>query len=387
MEAPFNKRDYERYGIALLISNGFDVEVWDFTGFLTNSKYREITVPDPIQWDGHIVFKDKKSALRAIRNMPAPVYVISMLHYNFNTLGIYRLLSRRSIFYCLQTFALPISENTAGQRFIQKLKRFNFERVWRHLFQAFPLCFFGVRPANLNLAMANKYLKDGLPIGKGTEVLWCHSFDYDIYKKQQALPIPSGKRIGVFLDEYLPFHPDFARIGWEPPVTARKYYESLCNFFSYIESSLNLDIVIAAHPRSHYNEKDNFFKGRKVIRGRTAELVRQSEFVILHHSIAINFAVLFRKPLIFIYTDEIAHSLKKGRFEDPSILWLASFFGKKAYNIDSFENIDFSREFLVDKLAYRRYKDFYIKNSISEDLPLWQIFANRIKKQENNAVC
>jgi hypothetical protein len=34
IESPFNKRDYERFGIETFIQDGFEVYVWDFTPFL-----------------------------------------------------------------------------------------------------------------------------------------------------------------------------------------------------------------------------------------------------------------------------------------------------------------------------------------------------------------
>ena len=39
IEAHFNQRDYNRFGIPVLLENGFEVEVWDFTPFLTNARY------------------------------------------------------------------------------------------------------------------------------------------------------------------------------------------------------------------------------------------------------------------------------------------------------------------------------------------------------------
>ena len=381
VEAFFNKRDYDRFGIEILTGNGFEVEVWDFTYFLTNSAYKEIAVADPIQWKNYCVFKDKGSAITAIDRLPASCYVVSMLHYNLETLAIYQKVTRKKIPYCVQTFALPISETKIKQKLTQKLRRFTFKKLLVHLFQVLPLRFFRVRPADLNLAVARKYLTDGFPIGRGTKILWTHNFDYDIYIKEQAKPLSNDKKIGVFLDEYLPFHPDFAYIGWEKPVDPQEYYPKLCRFFDYIEARMGLNIVIAAHPRSQYEKRPDFFEGRQVIRGKTGELVRRSEVVILHHSIAINFAILFKKPLIFVTSDKIIQSFNKGLLEDPSVFWLASFFGKKAYNLDHLEKIDFGQELSINDLAYKNYKDYYIKNKLSQDLPSWQIFADYLKKE------
>jgi len=50
IESPFNRRDYERFGIDLLKENGFQVRVWDFTPILYPEVYKRVKVPDPIDF-------------------------------------------------------------------------------------------------------------------------------------------------------------------------------------------------------------------------------------------------------------------------------------------------------------------------------------------------
>jgi hypothetical protein len=59
---------------------------------------------------------------------------------------------------------------------------------------------------------------------------------------------------------------------------------------------LDLTVVIAGHPCGHYEKRPDFFQGRKVIQGKTAELVKNAKLVILLESAAINFAILYKKP-------------------------------------------------------------------------------------------
>jgi len=113
-----------------------------------------------------------------------------------------------------------------------------------------------------------------------------------------------------------------------------------------------------------------------MVRGRTAEMVKKAGFVLLHNSTAINYAVLFRKPLIFLTTDRVNASI----VEDPTIEWLASFFGKKAHNLDREVSVNFDEEMRIDEETYSRYKSYYIKKDGTEELPYWQIVANRLKK-------
>ena len=57
-------------------------------------------------------------------------------------------------------------------------------------------------------------------------------------------------------------------------------------------------------PARHYDSAT--FGGRPIYRLATAELVRYAEFVLAHTSTAISYAVLYSKPLVFIYTAGMA---------------------------------------------------------------------------------
>ncbi len=94
---------------------------------------------------------------------------------------------------------------------------------------------------------------------------------------------------------------------------------------------------------------------------------------------SMNYAVLFKKPMIFITTDKFNRAITNSLVEGPSIEWFASIFGKKAHNLNSKININIDEELVVNETAYNAYKNAYIKKNGSEELPYWQIFANHIK--------
>ena len=109
-------------------------------------------------------------------------------------------------------------------------------------------------------------------------------------------------KYAVFLDIYFPFHSDLAQVGMRP-LDPESYYTELDRFFAVLERQCGLEIVIAAHPKAHYHNDE--FKGRKVIGEKTATLVRDAELVICHASTSVSYAVLYRKPVWTIYTDEM----------------------------------------------------------------------------------
>jgi hypothetical protein len=212
-------------------------------------------------------------------------------------------------------------------------------------------------------------------VGSRTETLWIHANDYDLYLKcKQEMTGGLEENIGVFLDEYMPFHPDYLYLGIDAPYTPDEYYPPLRSFFDLVEKAYDVRIVIAAHPRSKYEDHPDYFGGREVLRGKTIELIQRSRFVLLHCSTAVNFAVLFKKPCIFVTTN-----LMQERFHGPSIRKMAALLGKTPIVVDNGYVGEIEKELNVDESAYRSYRNAYIKRDGTDEKPFWQIFSDRIK--------
>lgn len=378
VEVFFNERDYDRFGIRTMLDNGFEVEVWDFTPLLAPGDYLDSRTDGFEGWPGYRIFADRASALSAFSRIDSSCFLVSCLHYNHKTFAFYRRISVNKVPYCVLSFGLPIS-STAGDVFVRRLKRISLARLGPRLFRMIPFELLGIRPADIIVTQSNKCMAYGFPVNKNSTVLWTHSFDYDIYLAERNNPVVTEDRTAVFLDDYLPLHPDYAYLGYAPEITAEEYYSLMRNFFEYMEASFNIQIIVAAHPRSDYEGHPEYFGPRPVIKGKTAELVRKARFVLLHNSTSINFAVLYKKPMIFLTADKIEGS----RIEDPSIKWLASFFGKKAHNLDESPDIDLGQELCIDENAYSLYKNNYIKKDGSEEKPFWQIVADRFRQWES----
>ena len=373
---------YHAFGIETLEGFGYDVEVWNFTPFLQNEMYLRDNVPCTRPWPGHILFKDKESAVDAITKLTPSSFVITGVHLTLATLPLYRALSKRGVpCASLLAVALPLGTFPQKQKYQNKIKLLfrllSWSRLRDKLFSMIPFRYLGIRPVDLIFAMGEKFLKSGYPADGNSEVLWTHFFDYDTYLQEKDRPCEINHKTGVFLDEYLPYHSDNIACNLSH-VPADKYYAQLRNFFDDLESRFKAEIIIAAHPRSHYEDKPALFGKRTVIRGKTSELVKQSGFVILHQSMSLNYAVLYRKPMIFTITDDA----EKYLIEDPHPQWLAHYFGKSLHNLDRVQSIDLPEEMKINDQAYRSYKNDFIKKEGSADLHFWQIVAKRIEQYQ-----
>ena len=126
-----------------------------------------------------------------------------------------------------------------------------------------------------------------------------HSIDYDKYIQRISKQNKENNNYIVFLDQYLPFHPDNAICGLTPPDSI-EYYTALNNIFNVIELKYNMPIVIAAHPKAIRYKDKNYYDGRKVIFNKTEELILSSNLVILHNSTSVSTAIMANKPMLYL---------------------------------------------------------------------------------------
>jgi len=194
-------------------------------------------------------------------------------------------------------------------------------------------------------------------------------FDYDTYNTIKDCP--SSIREGdfcVFLDVNAPFHPDLDLIGLNK-IDGDLYFKELNHFFEKIEQHYGVTVIIAAHPSSNYDT--NLFNGREIIKNKTAELVRDSKFVLSSASTSISYALLFNKPLIFHYTDDIKIKYNSFGYTDMCEL-LAKILSVPVYNISSNYELDETLSMIDISTRDKFIKDYYTsdisQNSSTQDL-------------------
>jgi len=381
IDTPFNLRDYERYGIGLLRENGFEVEIWDFTPALNEQLHRRVQVNEATTFHNYFLFKSKRSAIEAINNLHKQMTIIFLLGYSAATCPIYRAVSHKAnlVYGFLFVNKLPdiIGDNRRSLSILyRRFVNITLYKVIDYFFSKLHFKAVGIRPANFVITAGNDTIPGGQPVDATTKRLSFHALDYDLYldAKKKDIQGQEGKKTAVFLDEYLPFHPDFIRLGVDSYAGPEEYYPLLNKFFDYLEKTYGFQVVIASHPRSRYENHPDYFGGRLVRRGDTVKMVRGSSVVITHCSTSINFAILFEKPIIFITSDKLQKT-----YEGAYIDAMAKALGKKSINLNRDIDIDIGRQLMVDGNAYRRYKNAYIKNEESEDLPFWQLFVKYLR--------
>ena len=378
VESTFNKRDYKRFGVETLINQGFNVEIWDFTPFINSTYFRSIKVPDPISYQISRIFNNKNEVLNTLLKLDNKKdTVIPIFNPKRNNEFIFDHLANNSINF---GFVFLGANPYTSLRFsiVQKIKnnisnpKYFIKNIYQRLLnfssKKYPANFFIVagNASKIRACNSKHYCKKSI-------IISAHAFDYDVYLEEEKKinkSIIQGEYI-VMLDEYNLYHPDNLQTG--VPVNPKTYYKDLNIFFEYIEDFFKINIVIAAHPRSHSEKMKNSYGGRKKFYGKTIQLIKNAKMVLAHASTSLNFAVLYNKPVIFLNSIDYSNTYKN------SINSFSKALSKTPIDVSSavYNKTNYLE---INDESYKLFKELFIKTPNSPETPVWNIFADFIKK-------
>lgn len=212
---------------------------------------------------------------------------------------------------------------------------------------------------------------------RARKILWVGSQDYHIYQRGEV-PAPDdlpAAPYAVFIDDNIPYASDWSLLGLPAPVAAGCYYPAMRRVLSQLEAQWDMPVVIAAHPSARHDERvQQGFGARMQVHGRTADLVRGAQAVLLHGSTSVSFAVLGNKPLLFLSSEELLLSSY-----GLHIHTMAGELGQEPLNIDRSPAVAPLTSLAPRPDLYAKYTDRYLCRQGCEEAGPWQAFINYIK--------
>jgi len=366
-------RDYGRFGISILLRAGFKVEVWECLPTMSISARLRLERP---YFEGVKRLTSLQQIFSEIDKISPCDAVLSDLSSTFHAKLILRNLTIKRKFWGIYRAGFGIFVNTKKDFLLNRIKD-KIKRpflIFEWLLHKLPESIFGVIPNYYFICGGKSALPEIEKLKKKPDLVLAHSLDYDLYLELKNSTIDD--RYIVFIDEYLPFHPDWADIGIKPPIMPENYYPRLLKLFNIIEIDTGFKVKIASHPRSSYSkaEENEFFGSREVLKGKTLELVAKSEAVILSGSSAISFAVMSRKPILFITSKELDQRyLPRGHIRN-----LAKYFGREPLELDArnfnSSSLSMAKWTHYDK-SYKDYSDRFIIVPGSKKINSWSILT------------
>lgn len=376
-----SERDFNGFGIKNWINRGWKVNVFDFT-FSLYPKFWKFINEDKLScnFEGLRVFLNINEALTVLQSLENKVVYIDFLGFSAAEVRIRKVVQRNGVLIRMLLNSLPEPKSTINISNI-------FSLIKNPIISLGKLFLFVEN--KIEQIRAKRTIPDYLVVGgaksmlgvnnKKTSVIKAHNFDYDFFIKEKQTKLNKKKKFLVFLDEDGPYHSDYIHLGIRPFVTADKYFPVIDLGLSEIAKSLNLKIKIAAHPRSNYGLKKKKYK-HPIIENKSFELIRNADLIVAHNSTALQWAIIMKKPIIFVTTNEIENTYY-GRPYAKNINYFATILGSKVVNLNDVSRIINWKDYLsIDKEKYKKYIDTFVKTKESPEKLVWDIVINNIEK-------
>lgn len=381
IEQPLDVRNYNRFGIQTWIDRGWDIEIWDLTPLLHPRVWQNYfeTGHEIKKIEGYFPIVSKSELYCSYARAKKIDYYIDLIGVNNVSLRVKLHLKRigaKGIIISNGSIPEPEYNGAIYIASILRKIRKNPINSLKWLVEALlrKLATFYIRPW-LGVISGEKSIQF---MSYANELIMAHNLDYDLYlKNKQTIDVTRGK-YAVFIDNDYCFHSDFIYLSIAAPATPEKYFSVVCNALHRVSDALELELYIAAHPRSSYQHRGkDYYEGIPIIYGSTVDLIRDCTIVVGHNSAAVQFAVLFEKPIVFVTTDELNSSL----YTSASIACFASELGKSVVNIDrDLDKVVWSNELIIDHKKYSDYRHKYIKIEGSLEKPFWDIVIDHLEK-------
>lgn len=381
---PFSKRDYDRFGIETLEGNGINTFVLDCTKYFNIEIHKKYSKKLHYPFKKYFILSSKKEILDKIGSFENQKNIFVDLLPDCK--------KSKKIRWIIKKSNMKLMKMELG--LLPKMEYINapiFYRYIKNILNPIKL----IRSINLLLKKIidnifdNIYKtspdilllsgkKSNLLIDGDISIIWAHAFDYDIYLENRNCKIKTSHI--VFLDEDMISHSDYIQLGVKAPISYDEYFPKMSMFFDDVEKISGLEVIIAAHPKSSYKDSIKPFGNRRIIISNTAELIRDAKLVLCHSSTAVNYAILWEKPVAFLTMDR----LLTNNWRYPSIKSQSNATGGRILNID---NIKFNKSLyeeiiLYDKTKYSIYKENYIKKNNTSDKPIWDIVTEYLYSLE-----
>ena len=215
-----------------------------------------------------------------------------------------------------------------------------------------------------------------------------NSYDYSnfyTYKNKKNIK----KKYAIYLDSGGPYIGGDVLLagGRRDEADLEKYYKTLNSFFQRIEKYFNIRILIIPHPKyksyrfKKKNSRNPFFDKKKVVNDYDAlpKLALDSLFFINHLSTAQSYAIIAKKPIIYIHSSKY---IKLHISNDLFFKQITKKIGQKPIDICNFTMREVKKSLKVDLKKYESYKYNYLtpRNKSIENKTNSEILANIVER-------
>lgn len=379
IKRPLHPRDMRRFGIQAALEREYDVRVVDVSDVLhPNLDNSRPFVPDGVEVRTPADQQAMLSEFRALAGFDLIAPLIVSHHLSQLVFIPMRALSRLDVPLLLMgPLQIPVRSIAEAEEYSSHyfLRRVRDMEPLTSLLARVPPRWMGVRQADYIVYGSAQADCPTRLVGPKTRRIFAHTWDYELLLEHMAEPFEE-KEQAVFLDQYIPFHPDAIAVGAKQ-VDPRRYYGNLNQLFERIERHHGLDVVIAAHPRADYSDKPWAFPGRRIVTGETTRMIAESRLVLAHYSLALHQAAALGKPIMLL----VSHALlERNSVQSHNYHAFACAVGAKLHSLDNPDDVDVESCFSLGVYDIERYIADYLRHpKAGPPRPLWDIIFEELQ--------
>tara|TARA_R110000787_G_scaffold89306_4_gene189146 strand:- start:2210 stop:3406 length:1197 start_codon:yes stop_codon:yes gene_type:complete len=384
VKATLIERDLVRYGITEILAAGHRVSVLDISEFChPELQHDHSKTANASGMDVHYISTESDIAdkFHIMASADCAMLLIHSISCNWKSYQVLRHIQKAELPYLILKPMLFPGWNVRTDRSVSTswisefAKRFRTIKIQNSIFARIPSRYLRIPKATfaVHSGTENDKVQDQLT-NSNTEIIHAHSFDFEAISRIAPAPI---KEQAVFVDQYLPFHPDIVAANIRQRIDPEKYYTSLNKLFDRIEERYGLSVIISPHPRANYSKHPGVFAGRTISQEKTTSLINSSRLVIGHYSTALGQAVLLNRPVMLLSSSELEQLDFKYKY---IFLAFARELGTKLrYFNDPYET-DLEDVLDVNAERYDQFIARYLKHPDAPDMPLWETIVAAIEK-------
>ncbi len=223
----------------------------------------------------------------------------------------------------------------------------------------------------------NNYWKNIFSKNKKNKVKLIHDYDYEVFCN--SIESQQKNEYITFIDQMQEFSLDhMINYSSSPYIEKDSYWQRIDNFLKFIFEKTGVDPIVAA---AHRRRTDDIPIKRRFIFDQTIELIKNSKLVITHDSTAIHMALLFKKPIIFLYINEFKSKYEKSN----QINYFTDFFQSKLINLEDFlknkSDFNISNYIKVNNNKYDEYINAYLNPEKKFSGSLWKKILIELDKE------
>ena len=205
------------------------------------------------------------------------------------------------------------------------------------------------------------------------KIIESHNLDYDNFIKIKKKKIRT-KNFAVYIDQDFKNNDDLKNDGIK--FKNNEFENKMKYFLNHINKKI-INVKIAGGNRRVIKKKLFNLKTKYLM---TDTMIAQSKLVIGHNSTALQYAILFEKPILLLSCNE----LKKIEQIHQHILNLKKIIGCQYLDID-IDNLKSKKKlFKINKKKYYQYKKNYIKSNLNDNKNSFQIFKKNLLQINRN---